>query len=83
MFNAGSYPALIECENGVRIDGEVWEIDNDCVRTLDIVEGVPHLYQRMHVILTDPHWEPVETYVYQRPVGGMPDCGSCWEHPKR
>jgi gamma-glutamylcyclotransferase (GGCT)/AIG2-like uncharacterized protein YtfP/lysophospholipase L1-like esterase len=80
MYNTGSYPALVEEERGVPVEGEVWEIDSDCLRLLDAIECVPELYQRKPVALMDPSTDDVQTYVYQKSVVGMPDCGCRWDH---
>jgi gamma-glutamylcyclotransferase (GGCT)/AIG2-like uncharacterized protein YtfP/lysophospholipase L1-like esterase len=80
MYNTGSYPALVEDEDGLEVDGEVWEVDDECLRVLDAIEAVPDLYERRPVSLTDSGMDGVETYIYRRSVDGLPDCGSRWEH---
>jgi gamma-glutamylcyclotransferase (GGCT)/AIG2-like uncharacterized protein YtfP/lysophospholipase L1-like esterase len=79
MYNTGSYPALVEDEDGLEIEGEIWDVDNDCLRVLDAIEAVPDLYDRKPVSLADSDPEGVQTYIYRRSVDGMRDCGSCWE----
>lgn len=79
MYNTGSFPALVEEANGLQVEGEVWEVDDDCLRILDGIEAVPDLYERVSVTLADPSMENVETYIYRQSVSGMPDCGVCWE----
>ncbi len=78
IYNTGSYPALVEKEDGLQVEGEVWEIDDHCLRSLDAIEAVPHLYERKPVTLTDRSMEGVETYIYRQNVDGMPDCGGRW-----
>ena len=78
LYNAGSYPALIECEEGVQVAGEIWEISDECLRALDAIEHVPHLYDRKPVRLNGFPSGNVETYIYQRSVAGMRDCGENW-----
>ena len=78
MYNTGSFPALVEDEHGVPVEGEVWEVDENCLRILDAVEGVPILYKRKPVVLATPSLAEVETYIYQKSVDGMPDCGNRW-----
>ena len=75
MYNTGSYPALVEDEDGCEVEGEVWEVDNECLRVLDAIEAVPDLYERKPVSLTDPGMGGVETYIYRQSVDGLPDCG--------
>jgi gamma-glutamylcyclotransferase (GGCT)/AIG2-like uncharacterized protein YtfP len=80
MYDTGSYPALVEDEDGRQVEGEVWEVDDDCLRVLDAIECVPDLYGRKPVALADSSTDGVETYIYRKSVDGMPDCGGRWEH---
>jgi gamma-glutamylcyclotransferase (GGCT)/AIG2-like uncharacterized protein YtfP len=80
MFDVGDYPALVRHSAGRSIEGELWEVDEDCVRMLDRVEGSDvGLYLREPVELLPPHesLSPV-TYLYQQSVAGLADCGTCW-----
>ena len=79
MHDTGSYPALVEEGDGLQVEGEVWEVDDDCLRVLDVIDAVPNLYERKPVSLTDPGMDGVETYIYRQSVDGMPDCGGRWE----
>jgi gamma-glutamylaminecyclotransferase len=82
MFNCGTYPAMVESsENGIEIEGEVWEVDHECLEHLDVVEGVrENLYVRRQVELASPFGRlRVEAYLFQRSVAGLPDCGSLWD----
>jgi gamma-glutamylcyclotransferase (GGCT)/AIG2-like uncharacterized protein YtfP len=78
MYDTGSYPALVEDEDGGQVEGEVWEVDGDCLRALDAIEGVPTLYERKPVALANAGMDGVETYLYRRSAGGMPECGRRW-----
>ncbi|HEV8066486.1 MAG TPA: gamma-glutamylcyclotransferase family protein [Planctomycetaceae bacterium] len=80
MFNVGEYPALVRHAEGRSIEGEVWEVDEACLRALDRVEGCDFgLYARLSVELSPPFEVlPAETYLYQLPVEGLADCGSRW-----
>lgn len=40
LLSVGDYPALVRRDDGRSIEGELWEIDEACVRVLDRVEGV-------------------------------------------
>jgi gamma-glutamylcyclotransferase (GGCT)/AIG2-like uncharacterized protein YtfP/lysophospholipase L1-like esterase len=80
MYNTGSYPALVEDEDGLEVEGEVWEVDDECLQVVDAIEAVPDLYERKPVSLTGPGMDGVETYIYRRSVDGLPDCGGRWEH---
>ena len=39
-----SYPSVVKGDN--KIYGEIYEIDNECLRGLDYLEGYPDLYTR-------------------------------------
>lgn len=39
-----SYPSVVKGDN--KIYGEIYEIDNECLRELDYLEGYPDLYTR-------------------------------------
>jgi gamma-glutamylaminecyclotransferase len=80
LFNVGEYPALVPHADGRSIEGELWDVDDACLRTLDEVEGCDlGLYARRPVELKAPHdqFETV-TYLYLPPVDGLADCGTCW-----
>lgn len=75
----GSYPALVEESDGVSVAGEVWEVDEECLRVLDQVEGVSQeLYERRAIELIDWNDEDVLTYFYLQSTQGMADCGTSW-----
>ena len=80
MFNVGEYPALVRHADGRAIQGELWDVDDACVRTLDHVEGCDlGLYVRAAVELSAPHDElSAETYLYLLPVESFADCGTLW-----
>ena len=81
MFDCGSYPGLVESPgDGVSIEGEVWEVDGECLARLDEVEGVElNLYARQQIEMQTPFdQDAVETYIFQRSVVGMVDCGVAW-----
>jgi gamma-glutamylaminecyclotransferase len=80
MFNVGEYPALVQHPAGRSIEGELWDVDEGCLRTLDRVEGCDvGLYLRQPVELLPPHEAlSAVTYFYQQPVDGLADCGTRW-----
>jgi gamma-glutamylcyclotransferase (GGCT)/AIG2-like uncharacterized protein YtfP len=80
MYDCGGYPGLVASSPGVAVEGELWDVDSDCLRTLDEIEGTSNnLYQRRVVVLQPPlDRDDVLTYFYQRSVAGLVDCGSCW-----
>jgi gamma-glutamylcyclotransferase (GGCT)/AIG2-like uncharacterized protein YtfP len=78
----GSYPGLVrDDQDGLAIEGEVWDVDASCLKKLDEVEGVTEgLYRRVTVELESPFdSQQVETYLYVRNTSGLVDCGCRWE----
>lgn len=52
LYDLGSFPAV--SRNGEnRISGEVWEVDDHMMDTLDIIEGYPEFYNRSEVQTTE------------------------------
>ena len=48
------YPCLVEDERrGVAVEGELWEVPEQCLESLDAVEGAPTLLQRRIISLED------------------------------
>jgi len=48
------YPCMVEDEReGVSVEGELWEVPEQCLQTLDAVEGAPALFQRKLITLED------------------------------
>lgn len=96
MVVLGGYPALVppqEGDEGNKVRGELWEVDSQCLQTLDGIEGCPTLFVRkklemdsvfLAMLPTDPavfaSIEKNETdgYVYNQDVGHARDCGCFW-----
>lgn len=82
LYDCGSYPCMVKDErNGQAIQGEVWDVDEDTLRRLDRLEGVPWLYQREAVALQGVEY-PVIAYYYQEDIRDLADCGTSWPRPK-
>jgi gamma-glutamylcyclotransferase (GGCT)/AIG2-like uncharacterized protein YtfP len=80
LYNLGEYPGLVGCANGLSIEGELWDVDDACLKKLDQVEGCDvGLYCRGPVELAPPHDSLCPaTYFYEKSVDGLSDCGTCW-----
>ena len=49
-----NYPCLVEDDVlGVSVEGELWDVPDECLAHLDVVEGVPDWFQRRIVSLED------------------------------
>jgi gamma-glutamylcyclotransferase (GGCT)/AIG2-like uncharacterized protein YtfP len=82
LYNCGSYPALVRDDHdGRAIEGEVWDVDAACLKTLDEVEGTSEgLYLRALIELESPFdGQRIETYLYAGSTKGLADCGCRWE----
>lgn len=81
LYDLGGYPGMVPAPNdGLSIEGEIWEIDDACLSNLDKLEDIEGgEYERTIVALTAPfEHEQIEGYVYLRDVGARRDAGSSW-----
>ena len=88
MFNLGQFPALVKVpglDNGPMIEGELWEVDEDCIRRLDMIEGAPSFYRRQEVQVAgnlagqEDESLYVESYLYQGDISDLEDVGVSWD----
>lgn len=77
LWDCGRYPCMVEDKKGNSIQGEVWEVDEHCLRAMDRLEGVPFLYRRDVIKLENFH-KPVIGYLFQRDTDDYIDCGRSW-----
>lgn len=95
IFHISGFPALVEdSQNPKEIWGELYEVDNECLRKLDEIESISNnLFQRRTVVLArynlvnlpitkevfeDLHKNIADAYFFQKDVSGARDCGHCW-----
>lgn len=81
MVDCGGYPGMYPVkENGVSIEGEIWEVSEECVAQLDLLEDVVGgEYERVPVQLEPPYeWAEVLGFLYLRDASSLPDAGSNW-----
>ena len=80
LFALAEYPGLIEADDGVAIEGEVFEVTLPCLDLLDSVEGVAEgLYARRLIVLQSPfHSDSVQAWFYCRSIRGLRNCGNRW-----
>ena len=48
MYDAGWFPAISRFQGG-QVKGEIWKVDEETLKDIDGVEGVPALYRREEV----------------------------------
>jgi len=91
MYDLGDYPGLIEIEpgSGDQIQGEIYHVDQTCLRQLDQIEAVDQgLYERREIRLAPPlqtlgpSSKPLDgsivAYFYLGNVNDYTDCRACW-----
>jgi protein phosphatase len=72
LFDLGDYPGMVAQPGGSgRVTGEVWSVDEGCLRRLDALEGMEEgLFTREPASLEHPFERGVEAYYYSRSVEG-------------
>lgn len=80
MVNCGEYPGLLAVSEGRAIEGELWDVDHQCLQQLDREECIDvGLYARRSIKLAPPHAESTaEAYFYLGDTRGLADCGTSW-----
>lgn len=81
LHDLGGYPGMVLDEaGGLSIQGEVWEVDEEGLARLDVLEDVAGgEYAREPVMLLPPQdgWQ-VQGYRYLRDVSSAPQLGDRW-----
>ncbi len=76
LYDMGGYPGMIRADNGVAVEGEIWEVDEGGLARLDVLEDIEGgEYERL---LIELEGERVEGYLFLRDVSGRPDAGTNW-----
>ncbi|HVW21289.1 MAG TPA: gamma-glutamylcyclotransferase family protein [Opitutaceae bacterium] len=82
LYGLGGFPGMVPAAAGGRaIEGELWEVDAECLARLDRWEGLDEgLYVREPVPLLPPHdGAGAQAYLYCRSVAGKKDLGARFE----
>jgi len=61
----GAVANIIKSNDNV-VEGGIFEVDNDCIQSLDRYEGYPHSYQRQTVRVEDDNNNSYQVIVYLR-----------------
>lgn len=70
MINLRSFPGLLEGGESV-VTGEIYKVNNDILRSTDMMEGHPSFYERKFVEIED--YDDVQAYFLPRDeYGHMP-----------
>ena len=81
LFNLGGYPGMISDDNGMSIEGEVWQVSGECLKDLDVLEDVEGGEYALEFIQLLPpnNMEPILSYLYKRPIVDRPLAGTSWK----
>lgn len=86
LYDTGSgYPCILPKEGG-KVLGQVWDVDDETLESLDVLEGVPFLYTRNLCPVLKDEGRDCWTYVWARSsCGTMPIIkhGSWMDHVMR
>jgi len=73
LYDLGGYPGMVEAEGGLGVEGELWDVDDECKARLDILEGIDEGEYVAEQVPLPPHRdELVQGYLYRWPVSGRP-----------
>ena len=80
LYDMGGYPGMIRSQDGISIQGEVWDVDDSGLTRLDILEDTEGgEYERVVIPLEGEFAsQRVEGYLYLRSIEGRRDLGACW-----
>jgi gamma-glutamylcyclotransferase (GGCT)/AIG2-like uncharacterized protein YtfP len=77
LFDVGYYPAMVEDRAGISIQGEIYEVDDATLASLDRLEGHPDYYRRERINV-EGFDRPVWGYLFTHETRGLRDCGASW-----
>lgn len=80
IFDLGRYPGLVDWPEGLKVTGELYEVDEECLQELDVAEGVAEgQYARRKVQLQAPFdYCSAMAWFWLHEVTGLRDCGTAW-----
>jgi gamma-glutamylcyclotransferase (GGCT)/AIG2-like uncharacterized protein YtfP len=84
LYELDGYPGMVaDPADTDGVTGELWAVDERCLRALDEFEGVHEgLYRRAPVALAGlAESATAETYLYARSIAGRKRLGSTWMQP--
>lgn len=72
LYDLGAFPGMVE-GGETSVHGEVYEVNQETLKSLDWLEGVPHFYERKYVWFEDG--EGIEGYVLSKRFAGRCNLG--------
>lgn len=70
FYDLGYYPAMTNENKRISVKGEVYQVDKNTLRELDLLEGVPELYQR--IMLRCGKYGQCYTYIMNKVPSNVP-----------
>lgn len=82
LHDMGGFPGMVPDDNGtgLSIEGEVWDVTEECLTRLDVLEAIDEGEYLYEVVPLLPPFdqEQIMGYRYARPVDGRPEIGTSW-----
>jgi len=81
LYGLGWHPGLVlDRQNGLAVQGEVYSVDDQTLAKLDEYEGVPHWFTRDHIAIADLVGD-VQAYFFNGPIPADAPSGDRWPLP--
>ena len=77
LYDVGWFPAMVADPDGIAVQGELYEVDSECLAALDRVEGEGRIYERVEIELQG--WGTAESYLFLDDVDKLEEIGDCWK----
>ena len=80
LFDLGPYPCMVKATHGrgKSIKGELYNVTGECLRSLDVLEGISDgLYERVRIKVLGVK-EEVWGYLFCHDVSQFPEAGNSW-----
>ena len=82
LYSLGDYPGMIAGTAEERVKGELWNVSDECLQRLDVLEDVEDgLYRREFIFVQGELWDGekrVYAYIYNRSVAYAEHIGDEW-----
>ncbi len=79
LFHLGQFPGMIRAaDSPSSVSGEVYLVDDDCLRTLDEFEGVPEGFYSREWVSLEPPQEGAQGYLYLLNTEGRQSLEDAW-----
>lgn len=80
LYHFGWHPGMVEVEDGVAVQGEIYEMDAEALTKLDEYEGHPEQFLRRPVLLQH-FFEQVDAYFFNQAIPAGTAWADRWPFP--